>query len=356
MSEDGKTKARRRQSAAIFSIVTSVEATPRTYLVARLAVPVVEVLDTADHAEAAERDLVRARVEAHVVRPARAVDEHHAALVACSEPVRHAAARRTRDDVAGLELVLFPLRTAIGLERRRPEMKRRRALEDDEDLLFLGMAVRDRARLPRQDALPVEAREARALGGREWRRLDRAAVRHELDLVDVQDVLRARLRLSDLERRDRCLDVPRVVVAPLDPRPARPDRARPRQPCELRRVARPEDEELEPVVACDKRVLEVVGGMDHAVVRAKLVDVAVLPCEPRPGEDVVDLLGGAVRVRRRRQLSRRDANAVQPDLDRAGGGTELLPDGVHLSYRRPVLGHLVPVRETHGPRLHSVGA
>ena len=50
-------------------------------VVLRLAVVVVEHLDPADHAEPAPGDLVRARIEGHVVRLAGAVDQHRQAAL-----------------------------------------------------------------------------------------------------------------------------------------------------------------------------------------------------------------------------------------------------------------------------------
>src|SRR5436305_3375748 len=267
------------------------------------------MLDAADHAEPAPRDLVRAEVEAHGVRLPRSVDKHRAAVVTCDEVVRDAGARRTRDGVAGPKRVLLGRRPALRARGRRREMQRRGALEDDEDLLLLGVAVRDRSDLPRRDLLPGEACELRVLPVREpGPRL--VAVALELDVGDVADVLGPRLRLADLERRHARLDVPRVVVAALDPRPADPDRARAWEPADLRRVAPAEDEVLEPVGSRNERVLVVVGAVDDAVARPDLMDVAVLPREAGAGEHEEELLRRAVRVRRRRQHPRRDAHAV----------------------------------------------
>src|SRR5581483_2969368 len=309
MSEDGKTNARRRQSAATFSIVAAPSncwsSMRRSYLVLWLPVEVVEVLDAADHAEPAPRDLVRARVEAHVVRLPRPVHEHRAAVVAGDEVMRDPGARRARDDVARPQVVRLVHGTAFGPARRRREVERRRALEDDEDLLLLGVAVRDGTDLAGCDLLPGEPREDGAVETRPGL----IARVLELDLVDVPEVLRARLRRPDVQRGHARLDVPRIVVASLHPRPAEPDRPRARKPPDLRRMARSVDEVLEPVGAGDERVLEVVRDLHHAVARAHLVHVAVLPEEARAGEDVVDLLGRAVRMRRRGQLSRRDEDA-----------------------------------------------
>ena len=65
-------------------------------------------------------------------------------------------------------------------------------------------------------------------------------------------------------------------------------------------MARPEREEVEPVRPRDERMLVVARALDDAVEGPYLVHSAVLPGEPRAGEDEEELLGRAVRVRRRR--------------------------------------------------------
>src|SRR5215213_454719 len=118
-----------------------------------LAVPVLEMLDAADHPEAAEEDLARARVVRDVVRPARAVREVRHAAVAADEPVRDPRRGRARDRVARSNGVILSCRQAALLhDRRRPELERAAPFEDDEDLLFLGVAMRRRAGLPRAEA------------------------------------------------------------------------------------------------------------------------------------------------------------------------------------------------------------
>ena len=99
----------------------------------------------------------------------------------------------------------------------------------------------------------------------------------------------------------------------------------------------PKTRKLEPVGAGDEGVLVMVGALDDAVARTDLVHLAVLPGEPGAGEDVVDLLRGAVRVRRRRELSRRDAHAVDADLPRPGRAAEHLPGRIHLALGRVAL-------------------
>src|SRR5205823_4562634 len=109
-----------------------------------------------------------------------------------------------------------------------------------------------------------------------------------LDLVDVEDVRRPRRRIAVGEWLARRLDVPGVVGSSLDPRPADADRARARQPADLRRMARAEDEVIQPLRPRDECVLEMVGLMDDAVERPNLVHLAVLPSEARAGEDKED--------------------------------------------------------------------
>src|SRR5437879_12042468 len=74
-------------------------------LAGRLAVPVVEALEAGQHSDAAKADLVRTRVVADVVRLARPVDETGDPARARGDAVGDPGAGRTRDHVAGAELV-----------------------------------------------------------------------------------------------------------------------------------------------------------------------------------------------------------------------------------------------------------
>ena len=202
-------------------------------------------------------------------------------------------------------------------------------------------------RAPGASLLPVKPRELRTLRRRQRRRRHAVLKALELDLVDVEDVRRPRRRFAVSERLACGLDVPGVVVASLDPRPPEPDRARARQPADFGRVTRAESEVLEPLLARDERVLVLVGAVDHTVARSYLVDVPVLPGEPRAGEHEEDLLGGRVRVGRRRQHPGRDAHTVHADGSCSGDVAEPLPRCVHLSLRAAEAFDLVPVRERH---------
>ena len=206
--------------------------------------------------------------------------------------------------------------------------------------------MRGVAAVSRRELLPGEAGELRRITRREvGERL--VADGFGLDLVDVDDVRRPWRRLADLERPDCRLDVPRVVVPSRDPGPAEPDRARARQPAQLGRMARAEDEVLESLGPGDERVLHLVRPVDDAVERAHLVHLAVLPGEPRAGENEVELLGRAVRVWRRRQLARLDADTVHPNGARTRGGAEPLPRRVHFTFGRAEGLDLVPVSDGH---------
>src|SRR5512132_2665427 len=67
--------------------------------------------------------------------------------------MRDAGARRPRDDVAAPDLDRFPLRLVLqDIERRGPELERRAALEEDEQLLVGRMAVRWRTVMARFEA------------------------------------------------------------------------------------------------------------------------------------------------------------------------------------------------------------
>ena len=87
--------------------------------------------------------------------------------------------------------------------------------------------MRDRAAVSRRESFPPEACEPRRLVRRE---IDEVLMTHglELELVDVADIRGPRRGLADLQRVAGSLDVPRVVVAAFDPRPAEPNCARAR--------------------------------------------------------------------------------------------------------------------------------
>src|SRR6266540_4105637 len=111
-------------------------------LVARLAVPVVEVLDASDHADAAPGDLVRARVVADVVRLPRAVHEVGHSVRPGAERVSDPRGGRTGDDRPRADGMVFSLRPVLGRTRGRPQLKRPVAFEHDEHLFLFGMAMR----------------------------------------------------------------------------------------------------------------------------------------------------------------------------------------------------------------------
>src|SRR5436190_4223019 len=72
--------------------------------------------------------------------------------------MRHPGARRRRDDVSGTDLDRFTLRLTLeDGERRRPQLERRPALEEDEKLLVGGVTVRRRAVLPGLEPSEVHA-------------------------------------------------------------------------------------------------------------------------------------------------------------------------------------------------------
>src|SRR5438270_925658 len=82
-----------------------------------LAVPVVDVFDPADQADAAPRDLAGARVVADVVRVTRPVGEELQAVEAGTKRVRDAGSRGPRDDGASPHLMLGLLDAGCSLAR-----------------------------------------------------------------------------------------------------------------------------------------------------------------------------------------------------------------------------------------------
>src|SRR5207237_8171262 len=164
--------------------------------------------------------------------------------------MRDARGGRPGDDVAGTKLVLLRLRPS-----NRPELERAVALEHDKRLGLARVAVRWAAALAGLAPDPVQAGTYRA--GRRGEHL--VAVLVERHVVKCDDVRRPLARVGELELADHGFDVPRVVGSALDPRVPEPQRAGARQPAELHRMARSEDEGVEPVGAALEGALVVVG-------------------------------------------------------------------------------------------------
>src|SRR5205085_7341781 len=105
-----------------------------------LPVPVVESLQPPDHAETPKRDLVRARVVAHVGGLAGSVGEELEPVVAGAELVRNPGAGRAGNDAAGLDRVLLVAQHDRSL-----------AVQHYEELLLERMAVQRGRLLSRGD-------------------------------------------------------------------------------------------------------------------------------------------------------------------------------------------------------------
>src|SRR6266511_1237939 len=284
-----------------------------------LAVQVVELLDAPDHPEAAEVDLVRLGEVRHVVRVAGAVDQQPHPRVAGAEGVRHARACRAGDHVPGPDRVLV-------LAEQAPALP----LEYDEELLLGRVAVVEAVPLPRVDDVQVEPGQLRAGVARDVGRADsEVAAGHpvlELEVRDVDDVRGPRLRLAELGLARGDLARQRVVArARLGPGREDPGDVRARQVGDLQRDAHAVDEDVEPVLAAAKGVRLAAGPVDDAVALADLVDLAVLPRDPRAPEHVDDLLLRALDVGGSRPLAGIDLEPLQADRDRPGRPAEIAP-------------------------------
>src|SRR5581483_3336838 len=199
----------------------------------RFPVEIVQELEPGDDSEAAEEDLVRARVPADVGRVACAVGEIRQPGRAGAEGMRYPRPRRAGDDVAGAHLMGLARLQRAGILRvgRLPQLQLPLAMEDDEELLLDRVAVRRRALLARGERDEVEAGQLRARGGAERAR---APAEGGLDVVDVHD------RRRPLDRRRpvellvavvRMLARPRL--GPRRPEPVDPDlrEVRAAEPC-----------------------------------------------------------------------------------------------------------------------------
>src|SRR5882724_6407240 len=240
-----------------------------------LAIPVIERFRSDHHADAAEVGLVRARVVDDVgAAVARAVGEHRQPALAGPESVRNPGRGRTGDNVTAMQRVLFVA-----------EQSRSHAVEDDEDLLFDGMAVRRSAEHARLDPVVVDPGEHRARGDSEVAVVDEhvsTAPVLILELVDVDDPLRAGAWLRQLGIAERKLLRP--LVRRDHVRPEHPDAARLQAGEErvLRRRARAEGEIVDPLRARNDRVRLGAREMDEAIAGSNLVGrLAVAVVLPR---------------------------------------------------------------------------
>src|SRR5207247_7705686 len=134
-----------------------------TVVGSRVVVP--RVRDTRAPTDAAEVDLVRARVVRDVAGVAGPVDEVGDSLRPRDDRVGDPRAGRARDDMPCAQLVILPLGPALGCDGRRPELQRAAALEHDVRLGLERVDVRHDAALAAIALNPVEARALRA-GGR----------------------------------------------------------------------------------------------------------------------------------------------------------------------------------------------
>src|SRR5262245_25365902 len=236
-----------------------------------LAFPVVELLaDARDQAEPDEEHLPRARVVAEVARIARAVHQERHARVASAERVRDARSRLTADDGAGADGVL---RDPVLLPQEYVAV----TLEDNEDLLLGGMAVRRRVQLSREHLREADPRLHRAHlfprvanAAADRRRLALGGV----EIRDVDDRRGPRCELAVLDRSGGGLARPGVVLLGTDRSPGLTE---PRHTCArkpgdaLREGALPEREHVQPVRACVERVRVLEGDVQKAVAGADLV-------------------------------------------------------------------------------------
>src|SRR6266550_8915852 len=310
-----------------------------------LALPVVELLDAADHTDAAPEDLLGAWVPADVVRIARAPRDQRQAGVAGAERVCDACARRTSDDGTPADRMLFRLGRRW---HRRCQHERSLALEHDQDLLLGGMHVRRAGEHARIQLDVLQAGPARARGAGEIAPSS-PATDIGLDVLRVHDRRRALLgRLRPIEPR---LAVPRVAGLNLDEAGDRPHRAAARQLARIKVLARAERDHVEAVVTGADRVRLVRALVDDAVALADLVRVVVEQRQSRAAEDIEDLLGITVDMRRRRLFARLELDAGHARSPAAGGGAQRRPRAGHLAAFSPEFLDVVPVRNPHAATL-----
>src|SRR5919198_1725467 len=164
--------------SAAFSAAS--QATPRSSsfsLFGRLSVPVIQPLDSRHYPDAAEVELVRARVVDDVVWVAGAIREHREPTVTGAEGVCDSARCGPRHHVSGSDTVLLPAQHADSV-----------AIEDHEQLLFDGMAMRGRTQHPGRDPVVVDSGADRAGGDAEVTALDADVAPAPVLRLDLDDV------------------------------------------------------------------------------------------------------------------------------------------------------------------------
>src|SRR5512132_3291085 len=318
-----------------------------TLLGAVLPVPVIERLRSDHHADAAEVGLVRARVVDDVgAAVARAVSEHRQPALAGPESVRNPGCGRTGDNVTAMQRVLFVA-----------EQSRSRTVEDHEDLLFDGMAVRGSAEHARLDPVVVDPGEHRAGSDPEVAVVDEHVATAPvllLALVDVDDPLRPGAWLRQLGIAERKLLRPLMRRDHVRPEHSDAARLQAGEERVLRRRARAEGEIVDPLLARDDRVRLGAREVDKAIAGSNLVDrlavAVVLPREARAVEHEEDLLLTALHVQRCRARAGIHLHALDADRDAAGGPAEIGPGGLERALRGPAGLDVFPVHHVLGHR------
>ena len=141
------------------------------------------------------------------------------------------------------------------------------AFEDDEDLLLRGVSSAARTpSLARVEPFPVEAGEVGAISRRERRGRCPCRPSSSSSTSSMLTMFSGRGAGSPTASGSTPASMSHGSSSrPWTPRPPDPNRARARQPPDLRRVARLEDEKVEAVRSGDEGVLVVVGLVDHAI-------------------------------------------------------------------------------------------
>ncbi len=161
----------------------------------------------------------------------------------------------------------------------------------------------------------------------------------------VRDALRPRRDLTDIRRADSRLSLPRMRTPDVHPARMHPGDAGPRQHRVSLRLPLPVGEHLEPVGARAQRVCLPLRKMDEDVVRAYLVDLAVLPGDPRAGQDEEDLLFRAFGVSGRRPLAGIHLDPLEAHLDAPSCSAEVVPRAGDVAGFAATGLDVVPVRD-----------
>jgi len=220
-------------------------------------------------------------------------------------------------------------------------------LEDDEDLLLHGVAVRREAELARRqdDVLQAGADQA-AVPRQRPARQDGAALGdvYALRLVEAEHTVMALARLGYRQGAGRRVAGPRMLVqADLHPGGSHPRCVRPLHDRRLGQGPLAERQYVQAVRAADQGMGATARHAGDAVALADPAGRSSLPAQARAAQHVEDLLLTGVAMRRRWTTTGGDVLAAHADADASGGRAEVLEHSLDLTLLHGMGRQVIPV-------------